>query len=102
MLRFVLLGLIAWLLYRLATAASRRRQLEGAARRALEEAKRSTGAGPHQVLGVPRGASPEEVRKAYRALVKKHHPDVVPEGEREAAEVKMRAIQAAYEALSQR
>lgn len=29
----------------------------------------------HDVLGVCRGASPAEVRAAYRAFVRRHHPD---------------------------
>lgn len=103
MLRFVLLGLLAWLVYRLATAGARKKQLEAATRRALADAKRAVGrGGPHEVLGVPSDASAEEVRRAYRALAKKHHPDVVPEDEREAAEARMRTIQAAYDALSKR
>ena len=31
---------------------------------------------PYQELGVARGASADEVRKAFRKLAKKHHPDV--------------------------
>ena len=30
---------------------------------------------PYQVLGVPRGATEEEIKKAYRALSRKYHPD---------------------------
>lgn len=31
---------------------------------------------PYQVLGVPLGADAETVKKAYRRLAKKHHPDL--------------------------
>ena len=33
---------------------------------------------PYQVLGVPRGATPEQIRRAYRRLVLLHHPDRNP------------------------
>ena len=33
---------------------------------------------PYQVLGLERGASDEEVKKAYRRLAKKYHPDANP------------------------
>ena len=32
---------------------------------------------PYQVLGVTRGASDEEVKKAYRNLSRKYHPDAM-------------------------
>lgn len=52
----------------------------------------------YSVLGVARGASQDDIRKAYRKLARKHHPDVNP-GNSEAAE-KFRQISAAYEVLS--
>ena len=50
---------------------------------------------PYEVLGLQRGASDEEVKKAYRDLAKKYHPDVNP-GDKTAAE-KMNKINAAYD-----
>ena len=52
---------------------------------------------PYKVLGVSPGASDEEIKKAYRALAKKYHPDVNP-GDKEA-ERKMNEINAAYDQL---
>jgi len=52
---------------------------------------------PYQVLGVSRDASDEEIKKAYRALAKKYHPDLHP-GDAAAAE-KMQQINAAYEQI---
>jgi DnaJ-class molecular chaperone len=53
---------------------------------------------PYVVLGVKKGASDDEVRKAYRKLAKQHHPDLNP-GKKEA-EAKFKAINAAYDLLS--
>ena len=51
---------------------------------------------PYKILGLATDANADEVRKAYRALVKKYHPDKNPD--RAAAE-KFIAIQAAYEQI---
>lgn len=52
---------------------------------------------PYEVLGVSRNASDDEIKKAYRELAKKYHPDRNP-GDEEAAK-KMNEINAAYEAI---
>jgi len=52
---------------------------------------------PYKVLGVSPDASDEEIKKAYRALAKKYHPDRNP-GDTEAAK-KMQQVNAAYEQI---
>lgn len=52
----------------------------------------------YAVLGVSRDASDEDLRKAYRKLARKHHPDLNP-GDA-AAEARFKKISAAYEVLS--
>lgn len=52
----------------------------------------------YQILGVPRDADEKEIRRAYRKLARKYHPDVNP-GDAEAAE-KFKSINEAYEVLS--
>lgn len=52
---------------------------------------------PYKVLGLSPDATDEEVKKAYRRLAKKYHPDVNP-GDEEAAR-QMQRINAAYEQI---
>src|ERR671933_2184011 len=52
----------------------------------------------YQVLGVKRDAKPEEIKKAYRRLARKYHPDVNP-GDK-AAEERFKLITEAHEVLS--
>lgn len=52
---------------------------------------------PYDVLGVKRDASQEQIRKAYRALARKLHPDLNP-GDK-AAEEKFKAVSAANDIL---
>jgi molecular chaperone DnaJ len=53
---------------------------------------------PYEVLGVPRDASADEIKSAYRRLARKYHPDVNP-GDH-AAEEKFKEIGSAYSVLS--
>ena len=52
---------------------------------------------PYKVLGLPRNASDEDVKRAYRALAKKYHPDLNP-GDQEAAR-KMKEVNEAYDQI---
>src|SRR5438034_7406227 len=52
----------------------------------------------YESLGVPRSAKEAEIKKAYRRLARKYHPDLNPQNKQ--AEEKFKEIQEAYEVLS--
>ena len=52
----------------------------------------------YEVLGVDKNATDDDIKKAYRRLARKYHPDLNRDDPK-AAEVKMREINEAYDAL---
>ncbi len=55
---------------------------------------------PYSVLGVSRDASEEEIKKAYKALSRKYHPDAnINNPNKDQAEEKFKEIQAAYQQI---
>ncbi len=57
---------------------------------------------PYAVLGVSRDAADEEIKKAYRVLSRKYHPDAnVNNPHKEQAEEKFKEIQQAYQQIMQ-
>jgi DnaJ-class molecular chaperone len=52
----------------------------------------------YQTLGVPRTASAEDIRKAYRELARKYHPDLHPDDD--SAKEKFKQLQAAFDVLN--
>ena len=56
---------------------------------------------PYEVLGVPENASEEEIKKAYKELVKKYHPDKYQDNPlADLAEEKLQEVNEAYDMLT--
>jgi DnaJ-class molecular chaperone len=54
----------------------------------------------YEILGVPRGASAEEIKAAYKRLAKLHHPDMAQPSQKKTAEERFKEINEAYQILS--
>jgi len=54
----------------------------------------------YEILGIPRTAALVDIKKAYRSLALKYHPDRVPEAEKKVAEERFKEISEAYGVLS--
>ena len=54
----------------------------------------------YEILGVPKSATLQDIKKAYRSLALTHHPDRVPEDKKKEAEEKFKEISEAYGVLS--
>lgn len=57
---------------------------------------------PYSILGVPQSASDDEIKKAYRSLSRKYHPDAnINNPNKDQAEAKFKEVQQAYQQIMQ-
>ncbi len=54
----------------------------------------------YEVLGLDKKASEDDIKKAYRKLAREHHPDMVSQADKAAAEKRFKEINEAYQVLS--
>ena len=54
----------------------------------------------YEILGVKKTSTLDEIKKAYRKLAREHHPDMVKESDKAAAEKRFKEINEAYQVLS--
>lgn len=54
----------------------------------------------YEVLGVSKSANENDIKQAYRKLAREHHPDMVKDGDKKAAEERFKEINEAYQILS--
>lgn len=54
----------------------------------------------YDILGLSKGASDDDIKKAYRKLAREHHPDMVKDTDKDSAERRFKEINEAYQVLS--
>lgn len=73
LIRFLLVCFVAYMVWRFLKSSVQKGAWHNTGVRAAEPSAKS----PHEVLGVPVGASADEIRNAYQRLVMQYHPDRV-------------------------
>ena len=66
----------------------------------MREFKQRKMSDPYSILGVDRNATDEEIKKAYRTLSRKYHPDAnINNPHKDEAEAKFKEVQQAYQQI---